>query len=420
MKAWQVFLQARGMAITADGAFGPQTEAATRSFQVSEGLAADGVAGKLTLGRAGLAGMRTLRRLTPKEVTVDITAHAIRILGLHRGDPYGTEIPFESGGQQYVARIEEHYHGPDDPRPPRGYHPGVSVLAVETIDPDDIEENQPDDVDQVDVNPDPPPSSARLAQDSRGAHVERWQTFLRGLDLLAVADGVFGPATHRATVTFQQRQGLTADGIVGNRTYAVAMAMGFALTEDEPARTALRPLGQAGRDRVFGKFAFVPAPTDSNPEGIRITDDWIKRSIVAVDIPQLRGIAGASSTRVTCHRLTAPKLEELFAAWERAGLMRFVLSWAGLWVPRFIRGSRTTLSSHAHGSAFDINAAWNGLGRVPTAQGLKGSVRELVPIANALGWYWGGNFSRPDGMHFELVDPTLDADTEPAPPLEVA
>jgi hypothetical protein len=31
-------------------------------------------------------------------------------------------------------------------------------------------------------------------------------------------------------------------------------------------------------------------------------------------------------------------------------------------------------------------------------------VRELVPIANELGWYWGGHYrKRLDGMHFELV-----------------
>jgi hypothetical protein len=32
-------------------------------------------------------------------------------------------------------------------------------------------------------------------------------------------------------------------------------------------------------------------------------------------------------------------------------------------------------------------------------------VRELVPIANAFGFYWGGHFGagRVDGMHFEVA-----------------
>jgi hypothetical protein len=35
--------------------------------------------------------------------------------------------------------------------------------------------------------------------------------------------------------------------------------------------------------------------------------------------------------------------------------------------------------------------------------GQKGSVRELVQIANNNGFYWGGHFSRKDGMHFEIA-----------------
>ena len=33
----------------------------------------------------------------------------------------------------------------------------------------------------------------------------------------------------------------------------------------------------------------------------------------------------------------------------------------------------------------------------------KGCVRELVPIAHDHGFYWGGHFTRQDGMHFELA-----------------
>jgi hypothetical protein len=41
---------------------------------------------------------------------------------------------------------------------------------------------------------------------------------------------------------------------------------------------------------------------------------------------------------------------------------------------------------------------------VPALKGKQGCVRELVPIANQHGIYWGGHFKRrPDGMHFELA-----------------
>jgi D-alanyl-D-alanine carboxypeptidase-like protein len=75
----------------------------------------------------------------------------------------------------------------------------------------------------------------------------------------------------------------------------------------------------------------------------------------------------------------------------------------GSFAPRYVRGSRVTLSSHAWGAAFDVNYAWNRLGTVPALRGEKDSVRELVPIAHAYGFYWGGHFSRCDGMHFEVA-----------------
>jgi hypothetical protein len=41
---------------------------------------------------------------------------------------------------------------------------------------------------------------------------------------------------------------------------------------------------------------------------------------------------------------------------------------------------------------------------MPALKGELGSVRELVPLANRHGFYWGGHFrGRPDGMHFEAA-----------------
>jgi len=338
----------------------------------------------------------TLRRLRQEEVTPAVTAEAKRIIKLHVTSPFGTKVPFEADGRQYIAVIEEHYHEPGGPLRPWGKHHGVSVFV------EDQEEK----------------TMETIRKGSKGLAVTRWQTFLRGLEFPIVADGDFGQKTHDATAEFQSDHLLKADGIVGNATYSIAMGMGFAMVEDEPfpPKPSLVSLGQAGREKLFGKFPYVPAPTDTNAEAIRITDDWPRENIVTVEIPQLQGIKGApANCRVQVHRLVAPKLQELFAEWEKAGLLRHLISWGGSWVPRFVRGSKSTLSPHAHGSAFDINAAQNGLGKVPAFPGVRGSVRELVPIANRLGWYWGGHFSRPDGMHFELVELDAHADTDPAP-----
>ena len=173
---------------------------------------------------------------------------------------------------------------------------------------------------------------------------------------------------------------------------------------EAPVRPAFSRLDQAGRENAFGRYPFAAAPVAGNPEAIRILSDWAAESIVLVEVRQLAGIKGApGSGKVQFHKKVAARVVELFDAWEDAGLSSHVLTYGGSFVPRFIRGSRNTLSPHAHGSAFDINVAWNGFGSVPAADGAKGSVRALVPIANELGFYWGGHFTKRDGMHFELA-----------------
>lgn len=249
---------------------------------------------------------------------------------------------------------------------------------------------------------------------SKGEDVERWQYFLRSAGLyFGAVDGHFGDATRAATENFQRRHGLRDDAIVGNRTFGEAMRVGFSLVDDDPAAVdsldwppppPFSPLSAAGRMAAFGEYPYRSEPTADNPEAIRILSDWVRENIVMITIPELAGVPGApSSGRVQLHRRVAPRVAELFGRWAEAGLAKSILGFGGSFVPRFIRGSRTTLSQHAHGSAFDINVPWNALGARPARSGDRGSVRELVPIANELGFYWGGHFARRDGMHFEVA-----------------
>jgi peptidoglycan hydrolase-like protein with peptidoglycan-binding domain len=239
---------------------------------------------------------------------------------------------------------------------------------------------------------------------STGPEVRTWQTFLLGEGLYhGEVTGVFDAETRQATVDFQRYAGLGADGIAGPKTIAEAVSRGMAIP-GPPADDHPGPLSAADRAQLFGTFAYRPSPTATVTEAITITDGWPSQNIVTVDLPQLAGVLGApGSHKVPFHRKAAPQLQALWAAWEEAGLLPLVLSWAGSWAPRFVRGSRTNLSNHAWGTAFDINAGWNGLGKIPAASGAKGSCRDLVPLAHEHGFFWGGNFpGRPDGMHFEV------------------
>lgn len=241
---------------------------------------------------------------------------------------------------------------------------------------------------------------------SEGPQVKRWQHFLLGLGYnQIVADGNFGPKTNAATIDFQKKHGLDGDGVVGEKTYLKAFHAGYNNVEarEYPEKPDFNPLsGNAARAKIFGSFKFRPA--DDGTDNIIVTDDWAQKNIIKVELPQLKGVQGApASGKVTFHTLAAKQLQDLFADWEKQGLLHLVLSWAGSYNPRFVRGSRTTLSNHAFGTAFDINVPQNGLGRVPALVGQTGSVRELVKIAHKHGFYWGGHFSRLDGMHFEVA-----------------
>lgn len=248
---------------------------------------------------------------------------------------------------------------------------------------------------------------------STGNDVTAWQTFLHGVgSYKAEVDGKLGQSTLEATQAFQRAHALKDDGVVGNRSFGVAMQLGFDLVPDDPAlpdsldwppKPAFAAADANRRQALFGTFDFKPAPTAANPEGIQILGDWAKDNIQVFNIPQLAGVLEAHAGKVQFHKKAGPKVQELFARWEQASLSGLVLSFGGSYAPRFIRGSRTTLSAHAHGSAFDINVPWNPLGALPAQRGTKGSVRELVTIANELGFYWGGHFTRRDGMHFELA-----------------
>ena len=248
-----------------------------------------------------------------------------------------------------------------------------------------------------------------------GDDVRSWEHFLLGINPAAtlVVDGVFDQATKDETRKFQSRVGFTGgdvDGVVGPATMGKAMGLGFDPLHDDrtdedgpnwPAVGAEGPLAGADRGKLFGNFAYVASGTPANPEEITITDGWASKNIVTVEVPQLVGLAGPKG-KVSVHKLVAPQLVRTFAQWEAAGLKDRLLTWGGSWAPRFIRGSRTYLSNHAWGTAFDINVQWNMLGTRPALKGQKGCTRELVQIAYDNGFYWGGWFKgRSDGMHFE-------------------
>lgn len=238
--------------------------------------------------------------------------------------------------------------------------------------------------------------SQNLKTGDVGDRVLQWQQFLVNQSLLKNADGIFGDRTRDATIEFQRTHGLKLDGIVGEETLKIAISVGYVIKQN-----MIRPLLYIEKQSMYGPLICVASPSLGNPEGVKISNNW--KGVKKIHIPQLMGMAGApKSCDIIFHSKGIDNLVKLWKQWEIRGLLHLVLSWDGSWSPRFIRGSTNVLSSHAFGIAFDINAKWNPIGVSPPASGVIGSVVDLVPTANEFGFFWGGNFSRRDGMHFEL------------------
>jgi hypothetical protein len=71
--------------------------------------------------------------------------------------------------------------------------------------------------------------------------------------------------------------------------------------------------------------------------------------------------------------------------------------YGGCWVPRHIDWNPSkALSMHSWGLAVDLNVSTNGLGQPPQMD------PRVVEIFDRWGFVWGGRWTRPDGMHFEL------------------
>lgn len=112
------------------------------------------------------------------------------------------------------------------------------------------------------------------------------------------------------------------------------------------------------------------------------------REIIRINIPSI-------PVRIYCNNdLWMPLLKAL----ENVIIRRLsdqIKTWDGCFNIRRKRGA-TSMSLHSWGIAIDINAAWNRFGQKPTMS------KELVQCFKDAGFDWGGDWSIPDGMHFQL------------------
>lgn len=125
---------------------------------------------------------------------------------------------------------------------------------------------------------------------------------------------------------------------------------------------------------------------------IRIDPSWVRRNIVSANVPVLPGA-------VRCHRAMIPQLRTALQEVANRGLADLIRpgDYGGCWTPRHILfNPQRNLSMHAWGLAIDFNVSTNGYGAQPQMD------PRIVEIFQKWGFEWGGHWSTPDGMHFEL------------------
>ncbi len=243
-----------------------------------------------------------------------------------------------------------------------------------------------------------------IKRKSIGEIVLKWQEFLMSKDYsIGALDGIFGQKTEDATKDWQAKSGLKVDGAVGDKSFTKASAEGFKYDKSVmwyPPKPSFGSPSLAAVKQMFGEFQYNRLANGD----INILGNWVADNIVKVEIKQLKGVLGAPSDgKIHFHKKGVEQLRGFFDEAEKQNLANLIISWAGSFYPRMVRGSKTSLSNHSWGSAFDINAPENWLNTKPAPVAKKGSLLKLVPIANSYGFFWGGHYTnRLDGMHFEL------------------
>lgn len=107
-----------------------------------------------------------------------------------------------------------------------------------------------------------------------GEDVRKWQEFLGNQGFAAQATGEFSEETKQATIDFQSANGLKPDGIVGNKTFAKAMTLGFKPLPEvnaKPASDKVTEIGTVGGTKVFklksGEAVFCTARMHVDADG---------------------------------------------------------------------------------------------------------------------------------------------------------
>ncbi len=159
-------------------------------------------------------------------------------------------------------------------------------------------------------------------------------------------------------------------------------------------------------EKHFGKFDWRPDPRQRG--AVTIAGDWILHNIARITPPfPLRNGHGRSIKLIPCHAGIADQLEAVLVELRDNALTHLINSFDGCWVTRHMSWDPDrALSHHSWGIAVDVNAR-----RFPYGSKDKQDSR-LIGAFRRHGFEYGGHWSTPDAMHFEVVALPLNGDMD--------
>lgn len=104
-----------------------------------------------------------------------------------------------------------------------------------------------------------------------------------------------------------------------------------------------------------------------------------------------------AKNKFACHELMTPVFSDLFGVLHERGLWHLLRTFDGCYNLRKKTGTSSKYSTHSWGIAIDLNAATNAYRATPTID------PRVVAVFKDAGFTWGGNWSKPDGMHFQYA-----------------